>query len=214
MWFTYIKEDQERRRMYFIVLFFASFSSFLREWEPWGPSGGFPCPPSQQFRTSREESWSAHTESCLLWAECQSLPQGTAPGWERRCRPAVCALSVSCNLAPLCLAGFSRLPLANPHAHTPCPVIHWSGSAQTTTLSPARPLSSLLSTVCTLRRFLSVTLMLPCPCEFECWLFSAVSYLMKNVSWSLYCFPRYPSPPPPSFFPPVSVLTWIQSSSL
>lgn len=53
--------------------------------------------------------------------ECKALPLGTAAGWARRCRPALCALSVSCNLAPLCLAGFSRLPLANPRAHNPLP---------------------------------------------------------------------------------------------
>ena len=168
-------------------------------------------PAVQDFR---EESWLAHTESCLLWPECKALPPRNGHRMGARCRPAVRSLSASCNLASLCLAGFIRLTLANPRAHKPLPsyTLKWQHTDHWP-CQPARPLSSLLSMVCTLRHVLNVTLMLPCPCEFECWLFNAVSYLMKNVSWPLYLFCRYPSPPPPSFFSPVSVFTWIQSSS-
>lgn len=179
------------------------------------PCGGCPCPPGQQYRTSREESRLAHKEFCLLSPGCKALPLGMATGWACRCRPAVHSLSVSCDMAAPCL--LVHLSIAHVHI-TPCLIIHWSGSTYTTDpviqhvpLAVPHPPTRLHG--------LHIETLSQChscgafPCKFECWLFNEVSYLMKNVSQSLYLFSWYLLPPTPTPFFPVSVLTWIQPSS-
>lgn len=147
--------------------------------------GGCPRPPAQQVRNSRDESG---------WHRVlPPLSLTVAAEWTCCCRPAEHSLYMSCGSGHALANRLVLGSLSIAHVHiTPCLLTHWMATQTTNPVSqhapPAVPIPpTTQSMVCILKYFLSVILVVPFPCQFECWVFNEVSYLMKIVPWPSIC---------------------------